>query len=104
MKAYMFEIGCPLCGGEVEHKAHGVPAVSEVRAIARCLKCGAEMIVVINLVVRENDGPGAVCGTCAGYSRHRRHDEVPCEACLRARADESRKQKARRRELRVLVP
>lgn len=29
----------------------------------------------------------ARCGTTTGYSWHQRHDERPCDACARAKAD-----------------
>lgn len=30
---------------------------------------------------------GTRCGTTAGWGRHQRHDERPCDACARAKAE-----------------
>lgn len=35
------------------------------------------------------------CGTAASYKRHLRHGEKPCEACLRAAAEDKRWRRAR---------
>lgn len=41
------------------------------------------------IFTRPAKGPGAraACGTPAGYYRHRREDDEPCDACRRANAD-----------------
>lgn len=41
-------------------------------------------------------------GTYAGYRRHRRRDEEPCRACMKAARDASRKRRAEAGELGAL--
>lgn len=42
--------------------------------------------------------PPAKCGTDAGYQRHRRHGEPPCDACKAGRRAADRERRRRRRE------
>jgi len=63
-------------------------------------------IMVEIMKVRANKGgrrATAQCGTRAGYSKHHRLGEVPCEPCREANRESSRKLKRERLEKRALL-
>lgn len=93
MNGYAFSVSCPACGGPVAEIARGrVIAGSEqsviVGCVDRCLRHRSEWQLCVFLlpVVETRKAFGEVqgCGTEAGYKRHRRQGETPCEACVDA--------------------
>lgn len=52
MKSYAVDLSCPRCGGEVVHVAGGRPSLFETRAVARCVACRSELVVVVQVCSR----------------------------------------------------
>jgi hypothetical protein len=54
------------------------------------------MTTISQAVATREQGPGALvaCGSVAGYARHRRLEEVPCQPCRDARAERQRRKRA----------
>jgi hypothetical protein len=46
---YAFELSCPQCGGEVEHVSSGCPDIVSARAIAKCLRCLATLLLEVTV-------------------------------------------------------
>lgn len=49
MTGYQFRLCCRWCGGAVAHVADGVAHGFDTRAIARCVECGTEWTVIVQL-------------------------------------------------------
>lgn len=52
--SYSFELGCPLCGGDIDHVAGGCPSERNVRAVAWCPECLADVLIVVAVDARRN--------------------------------------------------
>jgi hypothetical protein len=88
--AYVFDMDCPNCGGEVEHVTGSQPAPLlniKSAAIVQCVgQCRRRWTVTVTLAAVSgviNDL--SKCGTEAGWFSHRTANEQPCPSCVEAR-------------------
>ncbi len=87
---------CPRCGQPMTLVNSATPLTREWRAVMRCPHCRASQLLLVRLVEigdhtpQPDRKPQAECGTQAGYSRHRRHQEDPCDACRAGHAAHER--------------
>ena len=99
--ALQFDITCPLCGADVILTNGGRFSSREVSAVVVCSECPANWSIRLDMVQigislsLPGEGPAhrpvAECGTDAGYRKHRREGQEPCEACKSGHAqDQSR--------------
>jgi hypothetical protein len=87
---------CPRCGHPMAVVNSSQAFTREWRAVMRCGSCRASQLLLVRLVdIAEIEPPAnrqryAECGTQAGYSRHRRHHQTPCDDCKAAHATSER--------------
>lgn len=79
MKAYTFELGCPVCGSDLEHVNAGLPDMAIACAVALCPKCRKEVTITVQAVMRSR--PITEHGTSRGYQAHIAGGTDPCEDC-----------------------
>lgn len=98
---YSFEMTCPRCGSQLEHRATGRSTGLETSAIAGCKRCKDEWLITVrvssnrSMDARYRNLPGPepperldLCGTSRGAQNHRNRGEdlcSPCAAVERAR-------------------
>lgn len=61
MIGYNFSLGCPTCGGPLEHLAGGKSDRREVQAVAWCYPCRRRVLVRVQVIevdscIREGSG------------------------------------------------
>ena len=109
---YSFEVTCPYDGEPLQHVTTGSPVAGrEVGAVCRCQVCQSEFLLHLRLLPCGDQAVGsspkrpgpAECGTDAGYRRHRRSGEKPCDECKRGHAEAEAAWQARRRRREVGV-
>ena len=105
MTGYAFTLTCLRDGAELVPVAAGLPYSTESSAISKCVQCSSEYVVTVLMrpvawepaderLIEEQ----AVCGTVAGYQRHIRAGEEPCDPCVYSHRDQISASKRRRRE------
>lgn len=87
MSRYTLTVCCLHCGADgdgvqLHAVANGTSDGYSTNAIGQCPTCGRRYLVAVQLstisgVSRES----STCGSDAGYRRHLRHREHPCERC-----------------------
>jgi hypothetical protein len=101
---------CPTCGGPFTPVADGAPDPMRLTAMVACKPCRQQWQVQVTLhmaftslaAVRHLPGEPIICGSEAGYRKHRRNGEPTCAACRKAHSLEVTMRKHRRESRRAV--